>query len=98
MIRGCTIMPGPRKLGLVSFAGYRLLSKEGEPVGVLALFSRQPISPQEDALLEDLANTTAQVIQSSRTEEILRESEERYRALFENAIFGIFHTLPEGGC
>jgi PAS domain S-box-containing protein len=85
-----------KKLGLASFAGYRLLSKTGEPIGVLALFSKHPISPQEDSLLEDLANTTAQVIRSARTEEVLRESEERYRTLFENATFGIYHALPEG--
>jgi two-component system cell cycle sensor histidine kinase/response regulator CckA len=84
------------ELGLVSFAGYRLLSVEGEPIGVLALFSKHIISHEEDALLEDLANTTAQVIQESRTEEILRQSEERYRTLFDNATFGIFHSLPNG--
>jgi hypothetical protein len=63
------------KLGLVSFAGYQLLSKEGEPVGVLALFSKQVISSQEDALLENLANATAMLIQSQKAEEELRRIE-----------------------
>jgi PAS domain S-box-containing protein len=85
-----------QELGLTSFAGYRLLLKEGESVGVLALFSKKTISPDEDVLLEDIANTTAQVIQSSRTEEDLKKSEEQYRALFDNASFGIYHALPEG--
>ena len=58
-----------RKIGLVSFAGYRLLSAAGKPIGVLALFSKHIISPDEDALLEGLANTTAQVIQTARAEQ-----------------------------
>ncbi len=62
-----------RKLGLVSFAGYRLLSAAEEPIGVLALFSQHVISSDEDALLESLANTTAQVIQTARAEEALRQ-------------------------
>ncbi len=81
-----------RELGLVSFAGYRLLSEAGKPIGVLALFSKRIISPDEDALLEGLANTTAQVIQTARAEsqrdamlEALRESEARWRSVVENA-------------
>jgi diguanylate cyclase (GGDEF)-like protein/PAS domain S-box-containing protein len=77
------------ELGLVSFAGYRLLSVDGEPVGVLALFSRQIISSDDGALLEGLANSTAQVIQTARIETSLRESEERYRTAIEQSNDGI---------
>lgn len=70
-----------REFGLVSFAGYRLLSAKSEPIGVLALFSQNLISPEEDALLESLANTTAQVIQTAKLEGSLRESEQTARAL-----------------
>ncbi len=73
------------ELGLVSFAGHRLLSADKEPIGVLCLFSKHSISPDEDALLEDIANTSAQVIQTAKAEESLRESEEKYRALFESS-------------
>ncbi len=66
-----------RELGLVSFAGYRLLSASEEPIGVLALFSKHAISPDKDALLEGLANTTAQVIQTAGTEEALQDSNRR---------------------
>jgi PAS domain S-box-containing protein len=62
-----------RELGLVSFAGYRLLSKAGEPIGILALFSKRIISPDEDALLKGLANTTAQVIQTARAAGALQQ-------------------------
>ncbi|RLC79407.1 MAG: hypothetical protein DRJ03_23545 [Chloroflexi bacterium] len=78
------------ELGLVSFAGYRLLSDDGDPIGVLALFSQRAISPDEDGLLEGLANTAAQVIQTDKAEQALRESEARYRALFEQASDAIF--------
>lgn len=54
-----------RGLGLVSFAGYRLVSCEGKPVGVLALFSRHPIGADEDSLLEGLAVSSSHVIQAA---------------------------------
>lgn len=50
-------------LGLVSFAGYRLLSDDKRPIGVLALFKKQPIFDDEDILLEEVAATTGQIIQ-----------------------------------
>lgn len=86
-----------RELGLVSFAGYRILSAEGNPIGVLALFSKHIISSEEDSLLEDLANTTTQVIQTSQANEALRDSEERYRNLFENAQVGLGRTRISDG-
>ncbi len=54
-----------RQLGLVSFAGYRLFSDKGAPVGVIALFSKHAISSQEVGLLEGVANTTSQIIQKN---------------------------------
>jgi PAS domain S-box-containing protein len=62
-------------LGLVSFAGYRILSPEGKPLGVLAFFSRKAIDRSEEVLLEDLAHTASQVIRAGMAEEALRESE-----------------------
>ena len=55
-----------RQLGLKSFAGYRLISHEGTPIGVLALFSQQALSQNEESLLQAIANTAAEVIQGSR--------------------------------
>ncbi|MCP4536983.1 MAG: GAF domain-containing protein [Chloroflexi bacterium] len=85
-----------KRLGLASFAGYRLLSAKGQPIGVMALFSKQVISPDEDTLLQDLATTTAQVIQTSITAEALQESGARFRKIIENTQTGYFFINREG--
>lgn len=74
-----------RKLGLVSFAGFRLLSPEGKPIGVLALFTQHVIDFEEEKLLEDLAHTTSYVIMAGESEKAILESEAKYRAIFENS-------------
>ncbi|MEJ2136569.1 MAG: PAS domain S-box protein [Desulfofustis sp.] len=71
-----------KERGLVSFAGYQLLSANGSPLGVMALFSKHLLAPEDDGLLEGLANSTAQVIQTAIAEEALRKSELELRALF----------------
>jgi PAS domain S-box-containing protein len=58
-----------KELGLVSFAGYRLTHTDGTPLGVLALFSKHPVSPEEDALLEGITHSTSQVLHTSLAEE-----------------------------
>ena len=70
-----------QELGLVSFAGYRLVSHEGAPIGVLALFSKQALSPSEEALLQTIAGTASEVVQTSRSVDALRESEDNFRQL-----------------
>ncbi len=51
------------KHGLVAFSGYQLRDHQGQVNGVLAFFSQHKISPEEHAILENLANSTAHVIQ-----------------------------------
>lgn len=51
------------KHGLVSFAGYQLRDHHGHVNGVLAFFARRAISSEEHAILENLANSAAHVIQ-----------------------------------
>ena len=60
-----------QELGLIAFAGYRLCDDDGEPIGVLALFARRSITPEEDGLLESIAASTGHVIQAARAEERL---------------------------
>ncbi|MBF0226056.1 MAG: GAF domain-containing protein [Desulfobacterales bacterium] len=85
-----------KSLGLVSFAGYRLLSSEDKPIGVLALFSKHAITPDEDTLLENMANTTAQIIQAVKSEEARSESEQKIRALFDHTFQFIGMLAPDG--
>ncbi len=79
-----------RELGLVSFAGYKLQDSAGAPMGVLGLFSKQRITPEEDALLEGLAGTTAQVIQSGKAKEILKLQRDRFMGILESMGDGIY--------
>ncbi|MEJ2201207.1 MAG: PAS domain-containing protein, partial [Desulfuromonadaceae bacterium] len=74
-----------RSLGLIAFAGFKLASVEGQPIGVLALFSKQAITTVEEGLLANLANAVSQVILADQARESLLKSEERYRSLFEYA-------------
>jgi signal transduction histidine kinase len=73
-----------RNLGLVSFAGYRLLSEAGASIGVLALFAKHTIFREEDALIEGLANTTAQVIQMERAQDALVGAKEDWENTFDS--------------
>lgn len=69
-----------KQLELVSFAGYQLRPPDGETIGVLALFSKHTISPDEDALLETLSNITAQVVRTTQAEQNLIQASERAEA------------------
>lgn len=85
-----------RKLGLVSFSGFKLTSDDGKPIGVLALFSKQPMEHYFELILEDLANTTSQVILAGNIEKSLRKSEEKYYNLFENAQVAMYRATGDG--
>ncbi len=76
--------PWARELGLVSFAGCRLLARDGTSIGVLALFSKRALSSEEAALLQTIAGTASSVIQVSKSLDALRESENKYRLIAEN--------------
>ncbi len=85
-----------KELGLVSFAGYRLVDTSGTPLGVLALFSKQAISAEEDSLLEGIAHATCHVLHSARAEEALRRSEERHRTILQTAMEGFGRVDTQG--
>ncbi|MFH1114465.1 MAG: PAS domain S-box protein [Pseudomonadota bacterium] len=85
-----------RELGLVSFAGYQLRPPSGETLGVLALFSKHTISQEEDAQLNALSSTTAQVLYAAEAEQRLKESDKQYRTIFEQSIDGVYSVARDG--
>lgn len=81
-----------RGLGLAACAGYKLADADGQPLGVLALFSRQAISDEEDAVLQAIANTAAQVVQAARVAAALH----RRDAILEAVSFAAERFLKTG--
>ncbi len=73
-----------RRLGLVSFAAYRLKPPEGEVLGVFALFSQTRISPDMDTVLKGLSRVVALVIQKEIAEERVRQSRDYSLKLFDD--------------
>ncbi len=63
-----------KKLGLVSFACFRLRDAEGRTIGVLAMFARHPLSVQDGVFLTQLSKTTSQVIMAGDAEEELKRA------------------------
>jgi len=80
---------------MVSFAGFPLMVGN-EVVGVLAMFSRQPISETALQSLGSVANAIALGIARKRTEVALLESGERFRSLFENVRIGLYRCAADG--
>ncbi len=83
-------------LGLESFAGYQLRVRDGEIIGVLALFAKHTISPDEDAMLDGLGNTVAMVIRQSVAEEARKQKEreiEEKNAELERFTYTVSHDL-----
>ncbi len=63
--------------GLVAFAGYKLHNAKDQSLGVLAVFSKHPISDEDDAFLTHLAETASKAILDSNAEHQLREAKRR---------------------
>ncbi len=85
-----------KALNLVAFAGYQLQSETGEPMGVFGLFRQREIQPYEEKFIEELSQVASQVVQAGFAQEVLRESEERYRGLFNGIPIGLYRTSANG--
>lgn len=84
-----------RSLGLIACAGYKLRDMHGKPIGVLAAFARRSLSEEEDAFLSNLAETASRVAVESKTEEMIRSSEAKYRTLFHGSSDAILYASPD---
>ncbi len=78
-----------KSLGLVSFAGYRLISTEGKPIGVMAMFRNRAIEQYEKQYLEDIASTASQVVLAGTAEEALIQSNAFNQLLLQTMPFGM---------
>ena len=72
----------PKGEDMASFVGYPLLVQD-RLVGVVAIFSRQPVTEFVRDALATVADSIAVAIERKRAEEALRLSEQRMRSLFE---------------
>ncbi|HBG25503.1 MAG: hypothetical protein A2Y10_14540 [Planctomycetes bacterium GWF2_41_51] len=75
--------------GLISYAAYQLRFTDGQPMGVMALFSKNPIESCEDAMLDGISSNAALAVYQSQTSKQLQESEEKYQSLINNSVMGV---------
>jgi len=74
----------------------------GQTVGVICLeqvetFRNWTVEAQNFAAsLADLVSLAIEASERERTQIALRQAEQKYRSIFENAVEGIFQTTPEG--
>ena len=62
---------------------------QGRPAGMLEIGGLGPVPPETGELLASAARLLAWIVDRHRTEEALRESERRFRALVEGSLTGI---------
>ncbi len=65
-----------------------------EQVEILRVLARQAIAQIE--LHHNLTNLAQAIAERQAVEDVLRQTESKYRSIFENAVEGIFQTTPEG--
>lgn len=86
------------KMGIESYIGYPLTGSAGQPLGLLAVMHSRPMTYEEPlrSILQIFSARVAAEIERLNTEDILRESEERFHATFNQAAVGIAHVGIDG--
>jgi PAS domain S-box-containing protein len=87
-----------RRVGVRSVQSTPLISRSGKAVGMFSTHYRTQGRPEDRVLrlLDLLARQAADIIEHSLAEAALRESEERFRATFDQAAVGIAHVGLDG--
>ncbi len=73
---------------MVAFAGYPLIAEE-ELMGVVAMFSKQPLNQSALNVLSFIAGEIAVAIKRKSIEKALQQKEEQYRSIFETVNDGL---------
>src|SRR3974390_863194 len=83
----------PRELGIESYLGVPLLSHEGTALGHLCVFDEAPMpaDPRQISIFQIFGARAAAELDRLRVETRLRESEDRFRDLFEEAPIAYVH-------
>jgi PAS domain S-box-containing protein len=69
--------------GIVGYAGFPMLA-DGEPLGAVAVFSHEPITPPVYEALGVVAERFARFVDRTRAQQALREMEARFSAFMEH--------------
>jgi len=78
-----------KRLGLVSFAAYKLHEAKGNPTGVLAAFAQHPLSNEDDAFLSTLADTASNIILAAAAETAMEAERAKLRAMISGMEEGV---------
>ncbi|HXF49700.1 MAG TPA: response regulator [Verrucomicrobiae bacterium] len=87
-----------KDLNAESYLGTPLFDSAGKPLGVLGVLHTEPVADEFDlrSILGIFGVRAAAELERKHTEEALRQSEERFRSIFENASAGMVTVSPEG--
>jgi PAS domain S-box-containing protein len=72
------------------------LTSEGRVIGLLSIARKSQFTEEDLSRFETIAQQLTAAIMRKKAEEALLESEERYRAIFEDAAIGVALVNPEG--
>lgn len=89
--------PVLREINAQSYAGITLRGKDEEPIGLIALIGEKPFANQAlvETVLHYVVPRATGELERMLTEEVLRESENRYRTLFDFGMDGVVVIDPE---
>lgn len=84
--------------GLVSAWSTPIFGLGGEPLGTFAVYGREPSmpGPRDHQMMGRLAKLAGIAIERRRQETALRESEARFRRLFDNVVEGVYQSTLDG--
>ena len=81
-----------------SYVGVTLMNHSGRPIGLIAVIGRRPLADHRmaEAILKMVSSRAAGELERMLNEEALRESEKKYRDLFERVPIGLYQTTLDG--